>query len=350
MGPSASARASGRAGAAGRRGHGRPGGLVGGGRGVGVSRRRRRPGRRLAAEPEDAIGLGRPGLGEGLGSVASRSAAGGSPGSRRGLIVPAGWGWPARAAARPGHCAAAAGLIAAICCQARDRACRAAGCSGTTARTASAAERIAGHFPSESAAYSASTLGMAAFCRVSSSALAAAAACWAPIAPAPAASRSARSSCSCARPNSPRRPSASADCQASAISRVRRRAGPLTLCRARSSIRSSALRRVAGVQVGADLLGHPVGQAQPGRGQRIGRGAHPLGQVQVLDGAAQVVDRAAAGRPGDQVQRQPAAELHRIVVVRDVGAGRQGKCLLEPPHSRGLLSLPQHDPPLSQHG
>ena len=108
--------------------------------------------------------------------------------------------------------------------------------------------------------------------------------------------------------------------------------------------------RLAGIQVGADLLGHPVGQAEPGRGQRIGRCAHPLGQVQVLDGPGQVVDRAAPRRPGDQVQRQPAAELDRMMVIRHVGPGRQGIRLLEPPRPRGLLCLPQHDPPMSQHG
>ncbi len=150
-------------------------------------------------------------------SRSSAGAASGSPGSRRGLIGAAGWAGPRPA--RPGHCAAAAGLIAAICCQARDRACRAAGCSGTTARTVSAAVRIAGHFPSERAEYSASTLGETDFCRDSRSDLAAATACWAATAPTPLASRSARSSCSCARPNSPRRPSPSAACQASAISR-----------------------------------------------------------------------------------------------------------------------------------
>ena len=55
-------------------------------------------------------------------------------------------------APRWGHWAAAPGPIAAICCQARVRACRAAGCSGTLTSTASAAARICGHFPSESAA------------------------------------------------------------------------------------------------------------------------------------------------------------------------------------------------------
>ena len=65
------------------------------------------------------------------------------------------------------------------------RACRAAGCSGTLMRTASAAARICGHFPSESATYRASTLGAAAFWRFSSSVFAGATACWAAIAPAP---------------------------------------------------------------------------------------------------------------------------------------------------------------------
>ena len=82
--------------------------------------------------------------------------------------------------------------------------------------------------------------------------------------------------------------------------------------------------RLAGVEVGADLVGDPVGQAEPGRGQRVGRGPHPLGQVQVVDRPGQVVGRAAAGRPGDQVQGQPAAELHRVVVVGDVGPAGQG--------------------------
>ena len=47
---------------------------------------------------------------------------------------------------------AADGPIAAICCQARVRAWRAAGCSGTVSRTASAAARISGHRPAARAA------------------------------------------------------------------------------------------------------------------------------------------------------------------------------------------------------
>ena len=108
--------------------------------------------------------------------------------------------------------------------------------------------------------------------------------------------------------------------------------------------------RLAGVEVGADLVGHPVGQAEPGRGQRIGRGADPLGQVQVVDRAGQVVGRAAAVGPGDQVQPQPAAELHGLVMVRDVGPAGQGKGLFVPAGPRGFLGLPQDDPPKSQHG
>ena len=108
--------------------------------------------------------------------------------------------------------------------------------------------------------------------------------------------------------------------------------------------------RLAGVEVGANLVGHPVGQAEPSRGQRIGRCADPLGQVQVVDRAGQVVDRAPACRPGDQVQRQPAAELHGMMMVRDVRPTRQGIGLFIPAQPRGFLGLPQDDPPMSQHG
>ncbi len=108
--------------------------------------------------------------------------------------------------------------------------------------------------------------------------------------------------------------------------------------------------RLAGVEVGTDLVGHPIGQAQPGRGQRIGGSPDPLGQVQVFDRAGQVVGRAPPVGPGNQVQPQPAAELHGLVMVRDVGPGGQGKGLFVSASPRGLLGLPQNDPPMSQHG
>ena len=193
-------------------------------------------------------------------------------------------------------------------------------------------------------------MGAAAFCLASRSRRAAATAFWAAITPAPAASRSARSRCSWAWPNSPRR--------ASAVGRLpglgdlavppQGRAADLVPGQVLDPLQRPG--RLAGVEAGADLVGHPVGQAEPGRGQRIGRGADPLGQVQVVDRAGQVVDRAPAVGPGDQVQAQPAAELHRLVVVGDVGPAGQGIGLFVPAGPRGLLGLPQDDPPKSQHG
>jgi len=97
--------------------------------------------------------------------------------------------------------------------------------------------------------------------------------------------------------------------------------------------------RFASVQIATDLLGYPVGEAKPGRGQRIGGSADPLGQIQILDRPGQIVNDAPPGGAGDQVQRQPATELDRMMVVRDVGASGKRVCLLEPPHPRGFLCL-----------
>ena len=47
--------------------------------------------------------------------------------------------------------------------------------------------------------------------------------------------------------------------------------------------------RLARVELGADLAGDPVGQAEPRGGQGVRGGAHPLGQVQVVDRPGQVV-------------------------------------------------------------
>jgi len=82
----------------------------------------------------------------------------------------------------------------------------------------------------------------------------------------------------------------------------------------------------------------------------MGGGADALGQVQVLDRAGQVVGRAAAAGPGDQVQPQPAAELYGLMMVRDVRPARQGQGLFIPAGPCGLLGLSQDDPPMSQHG
>ena len=108
--------------------------------------------------------------------------------------------------------------------------------------------------------------------------------------------------------------------------------------------------RLAGVEVGTDLVGYAIGQAQSGRGQRIGRSPDALGQVQVFDRAGLVVSRGPPVGSGKQIQPQPAAELHGLVMVRDVGPAGQGKGLFVSASPRGLLGLPQNDPPLSQHG
>ena len=96
--------------------------------------------------------------------------------------------------------------------------------------------------------------------------------------------------------------------------------------------------RVAGVQVGADLLGHPVGQAEPGRGQRVGRVPHPLGQVQVLDGPGQVVDRARGGSPG----RSGPAPAGCGIAPHDGGPRRRGGSPGPmPPRTAPLARLPR---------
>ena len=108
--------------------------------------------------------------------------------------------------------------------------------------------------------------------------------------------------------------------------------------------------RLAGVQIDADLLGNPVSEAEPSGGQRIGRRADPLGQVQVLDRASQIVSYSSPRRPGNQVQGQPAAELDRVMVIRHIRPIRQGVCFLEPTDPRGFLGVPQDHVPMSQHG
>ncbi len=242
------------------------------------------------------------------------------------------------------------GPIAAICCQARERACRAAGCSGTLSSTASAADRICGHFPSESAAYSASTLGAAPFLAVLELGL----------------GRSdrllggSRSRTGC-QPLSPVKLLLGPAKLAAPTFGQRRLPGLGDLARPPQGRPADLVprqlfdslqgpRRLAGIQVNTYLVGHPVSQVQPSRGQRVGGRADPLGQVQVFDRAGQVVNDAAARGPGDQVQSQPAAELDRMMVIRHVGPIRQGIGLFKPADPCGFLGLPQDDVPMSQHG
>ncbi|MFO0954565.1 MAG: hypothetical protein U0835_26065 [Isosphaeraceae bacterium] len=104
------------------------------------------------------------------------------------------------------------------------------------------------------------------------------------------------------------------------------------------------------VEVGPDLRADGVGQFQPGGREGVGGGAQPLGQVQILDRAGEVVGVPATAGAGDQVEGQPVAELDRVVVVGDLGAVGQGQRLIEAPGPRRLLRLPQDDSPLSQHG
>ena len=135
MGPAASARARGRAGAGLRVCGGADRGRGGGAGPAGV-------------QPDDPLGLGaarggrRLGLGPLPGAVGRRAGSAVASGPAARPIRAAAWG---ERAPRWGHWAAPEGPMAAICCQARARACRAAGCSGMAASTASAAARIWGH-------------------------------------------------------------------------------------------------------------------------------------------------------------------------------------------------------------
>ena len=77
--------------------------------------------------------------------------------------------------------------------------------------------------------------------------------------------------------------------------------------------------RLAGIEIDANFVGHPVSQVEASRGQRIGRCPDPLGQVEIFDRAGEIVDPAATRRPSNQVERQPAAELDRMMMVCHAG-------------------------------
>jgi hypothetical protein len=108
--------------------------------------------------------------------------------------------------------------------------------------------------------------------------------------------------------------------------------------------------RLARVEVGADLASEPVGQAQPRRGQGVGGGPQPLGQVEVVDRAVEVIGRAASRGPRHQLPRPLAAEADRVMVVGHVGPTGQGERLVVAAGPRGLLGLSQDNAPMSQHG
>ena len=207
------------------------------------------------------------------------------------------------------------GPIAAICCQAQVRACRAAGCSGTISSTASAAFSSSAIWPFSRAAYRVSMRGRAAFCFVSTSRRAAArAAGGLCLAAPPVASRSARSSWSWARPNSPRRASSWADCHASAISRVRRNDGPLIRAAPahRSARRPGPVHQRRGRREPRRRPGRPVSAGpMPGRREH----AQFLRQGEILDGPGQVVNLAAPTGPRDQVECEPSTKLHGMVMI-----------------------------------
>ena len=107
---------------------------------------------------------------------------------------------------------------------------------------------------------------------------------------------------------------------------------------------------LAGVEVGPDLHGHPLGQGQAGRRQGVGRGVEPFGDPEVVDGAGQVVGLAPARGPGDQLHRHLVPELDGEVVVGHLGPGGEPQGLVQAAGPGRLVRLPQCDPPLSQHG
>ena len=109
-------------------------------------------------------------------------------------------------------------------------------------------------------------------------------------------------------------------------------------------------RRLTGVEIGADLVGHAVGEAQPRCGQRVRWRTHPFGQGQVVDSPSGVIGCTSAVGPGNQIQPESAPELDRLIVVRDIAPAGQCKGLVISARPRGLLGLPQDNPPLSQHG
>ena len=220
-------------------------------------------------------------------SAASAGGSGRGPGPRN-----AGDG---RAPPRAGQ--AAEGLIAAICCQARLRAWRAAGCSGTTSSTASAAGRISGQRPAARRGIERLDLGRGGLLprlhvaagggqgrlrRARGEPLGAVELVVgaAELAPARLVQRRLPRLGDLAGP-------------------PQRRAADLVPGQVLDPLDDPG--RLARVEVGADLAGDPVGQAQPGRGQGVGGGPQPLGQVEVVDRAVQVVGRAAPRGP-----RRPA--------------------------------------------
>ncbi len=164
------------------------------------------------------------------------------------------------------------------------------------------------------------------------------------------ASRSARSICSWARPNSPRRASSRAVLPGlgDLFGPSQGRAADLVPGQLLDPLGDPA--GLAGVEIGADLNGHAIGQAESGRGQGVGRGAQPFGDPEVVDRAGQVVGLAPATRTGDQLHGQLAPELDGVVMVGHVGPGGQHERLIETAGAGRLLRLPQSDSPLSQHG
>ncbi len=107
---------------------------------------------------------------------------------------------------------------------------------------------------------------------------------------------------------------------------------------------------LAGIEPGANLVGDPIGYGQSRCRERIRRCTNPIGEVEVFDGTGKIVGPGATRCTCHQVQRQPPAKLHGVMMIGDLRPARKGVCLGEPTQPRGFICLPQNDAPMSQHG
>ena len=246
---------------------------------------------------------------------------------------------------RPGRLAAL-GPIAAICCQVRVRAWRAAGCSGTVSRTLSAALEDHGRVAFAECGVQRLDFRRRSFLAVFDVA-------------------TSRGQCRCGTPGG--EPLGAVELvvgtaefpSARFIEGVLPGLGDL----ARSPQRGTAdlvfseavdpfddpggLTRV---KIGTDLGGDPVGQLQSSGGEVVWCRAEAFGHAEVFDRAGDVVHFAATDGTSDEVECHLAAELNRVMMVSHIGAVGQRHRLFEATRLRRFFCLSQDHSPMSQHG
>ena len=237
--------------------------------------------------------------------------------------------------------------MAAICCQALARAWRAAGCSGTVSSTASAAVQDLGPLTRRQGGVQRLDLGRGGLlARLQVAAGRGQGRLRRPR----RASRSARSSWSWARPNSPRRASSSG-----VLPGLGDLAGPpqrraADLVPGQGSIRSTT--RAGSPASRSARTSAATWSARLSRAAARASGAAPSRSARSRSSIAPARSSASPRRAAraDQLVGEPPAELDRVVVVGHVGPAGQGERLVVAPGPRGLLRLSQDDAPVSQHG